>query len=398
MSRILFGVSGGISAYKAPEVLRAFIKAGHEVEVILTEAAEQLVSALTLATLANKKIWRQSDFLSTECGWTIPHINLSKWADVLVIAPCTAETISNLASGRAESLLCAAALAIPENKPVVVFPAMNTAMLANAATIENMNKLGQRGVFVIDPDNGMLACGDEGKGRLPSPEVIMEETLRAVYMRSSESNKRKLMRGKKVLITAGATQEYIDPVRFISNVSSGKMGAALAKTAWRRGAEVKIILGAHSTPPIHGIETIDVFSANDMLKAVMENLEWADIIVKAAAVCDFRAMTPSAKKIKREGKDTISIDLVQNPDIAFEIGKLKRENQILIGFALETNDMIDNAISKMERKNMDKIIANEVGALGSDGSSVVIIKSNGSKVSFVGSKEDISNVLWDDLS
>jgi len=396
MSRILFGVSGGIAAYKAPEILRAFIMAGHEVEVILTEAAEQFVSPLALATLADRKIWRQPDFLSDEYGRMIPHINLSKWADILVIAPCTAETMSNLASGRAESLLCAAALAIPEGKPVVVFPAMNSAMLANAATVENMSKLIQRGIFIIDPDSGMLACGAEGKGRLPPPEVIIEETQRAVYMKDSKSNK--LMCGKKVLITAGATREHLDPVRYISNVSSGKMGAALAKTAWRRGAEVKVILGVHITPPILGVEIIDVISAHDMLKAVMEHFEWADIIVKAAAVSDYRVKDPSSEKIKREGKNVISIDLVQNPDISFEIGKLKRENQILIGFALETNNMIDNAISKMERKNMDRIIANDVSALGSDENAVIIIRRDGSQVSFAGSKEDIANRLWDDLS
>ena len=396
MSRILFGVSGGISAYKAPEILRAFIKAGHEVEVILTEAAEQLVSPLALATLANRKVWRQSDFLSAEYGWMIPHINLSKWADVLVIAPCTAETLSNITSGRAESLLCAAALAIPEYKPVVVFPAMNTSMLANAVTVENMNKLRQRGIFLVDPDDGALACGTEGKGRLPPPEVIIEETQRAVYMKDSKSNK--LMCGKKVLITAGATQEHIDPVRVISNVSSGKMGAALAKTAWRRGADVKVILGTHTIQPIYGVEIIDVLSANDMLKAVLEHYEWADIIVKAAAVSDFRVENPSPEKIKREGKSVISIDFVQNPDIAFEIGRLKREDQILIGFALETNDMIDNAISKMKRKNMDGIIVNNVSALGSDEAAVMLIRRNESQVSFAGSKEDIANGLWDDIS
>ena len=396
MGRILFGVTGGIAAYKAPEILRAFIKAGHEVEIILTEAAEQLVSPLVLATLAERKIWRQSDFLSADYGWKIPHISLSKWADVLVIAPCTAETLSNIASGRAESLLSATALAFPEHKPVVVFPAMNSAMLSNAATVENMRILSQRGVFIIEPDVGMLACGSEGKGRLPPSEVIIEETQRAINLKSGEPGR--LMSGKKVLITAGATREYIDPVRFISNVSSGKMGVALAHTAWRRGAEVRVILGAHTTPPVYGVETIDVISAKDMLKAVLENLEWADIIVKAAAVSDYCVENPSGEKIKREGRNVLSIDLVQNPDIAFEIGKLKRKDQILIGFALESNDMINNAISKMERKNMDRIVANGLEALGADKNSVTIIRRDGSQVPFTGNKEDVANRLWDDLS
>jgi phosphopantothenoylcysteine decarboxylase/phosphopantothenate--cysteine ligase len=286
---------------------------------------------------------------------------------------------------------------MPENKPVVIFPAMTFAMLANAATVENISTLTRRGIFVVEPDSGELACGAEGKGRLPSSEVVMEETLRAIYLKDSETNRNKLMCGKKVLITAGATQEYIDPVRFISNASSGKMGAALAKTAWRRGAEVKVILGAHTAPPVYGVETIDVLSVNDMLKTVMENLEWADIIVKVAAVSDFRAESPSAEKIKREGKKVLSIDFVQSPDIALEIGRLKRDNQILIGFALETSDMMDNAVSKMERKNMDKIIVNGVDALGSDTNDVTIISRNGAKVSFVGDKEEVANGLWDDL-
>jgi phosphopantothenoylcysteine decarboxylase/phosphopantothenate--cysteine ligase len=272
---------------------------------------------------------------------------------------------------------------------------MNTAMLSNAATAENMRVLGQRGIFVIDPDSGMLACGTEGKGRLPSPEVIIEETQRAICIRSSLSN---AMVGKKVLITAGATQEYIDPVRFMSNVSSGKMGAALAKTAWRRGALVKVILGAHSIAPIYGVETIDVLSADDMLKAVLENLEWADIIVKAAAVSDYRVETTSSEKIKREGVNVLSLNLVQNPDIALEIGKQKRDDQILVGFALETSDIIKNAILKMERKNLDLILVNGLAAFGADTNSVVIIKRNGSQTSFAGSKEDIANGLWDDLS
>ena len=396
MSKILLGVTGGIAAYKAPEISRAFIKEGHEIEIILTEAAEQFVSPLALATLLDKKIWRQSDFLSSEYGWRIPHISLSKWADVFVIAPCTAETLSNVASGRAESLLSATALAMPVHKPVVVFPAMNSNMLSNIATVENMRMLIQRGVFVIDPDCGMLACGVEGSGRLPSPEVIMEETRRAFYIRNGEPHK--IMLGKKVLITSGATQEYIDPVRFISNASSGKMGAALARTAWRRGAEVRVILGAHTTSPVHGVDTIEVISAHDMLIAVLENLEWADIIVKAAAVSDYRVENPSDEKIKREGKSILSLDLVQNPDIAMEIGKQKREDQILVGFALETNNPLDNAIAKMKRKNMDRVIVNGVRALGADINDVVMIRRNGSHVSIDGSKEDIANGLWDDLS
>lgn len=390
--KILFGVSGGIAAYKAPEVLRAFIKDGNEVEVVLTEAAEQLVSPLALATLAKKHVWRQRDFLSPEMGWKIPHISLSKWADVVVVAPCTAETLSNLATGRAAPLLAAAVLAAKGGKkPVVLFTAMNSAMLDSPATVENIKILEARGFRVIDPDSGMLACGDEGRGRMPDAGVILEETKRAFTLSKNE----KTLSGKKILITAGATIEHIDPVRFISNSSSGKMGAALAKTAWRRGADVRLVLGANSIPPVHGVETINVASADDMLKAVTDNFEWADIVVKAAAVSDYKPSTCSDEKIKRDGTASMSLELVQNPDIAAEVGKRKRPGQILVGFALETNDMLANARAKLEKKNLDIIVANHASAIGAENSSATLVRRDGDTKELCGSKEEIANGIWD---
>lgn len=388
--KVLLGISGGIAAYKTPEILRAFIKDGNDVEVILTEAAEQLVSPLVLSTLAKKNVWRQRDFLSPEMGWKIPHISLSKWADVFVVAPCTAETLSDIAQGKAESMLSATLLASGGQKPVVLFPAMNHAMLDNPATVANIKLLQERGINTVEPDSGALACGEDGRGRLPDVSVILEETKRSFIIANGERN----LCGKKILITAGATVEKIDPVRFISNFSSGKMGAALARTAWRMGADVKMVLGANSVQPVHGAETINIVSADEMKTAVLNNLDWADIIVKTAAVSDYKPLNASLTKIKREGKENVSLELIHNPDIAAEVGKRKRPGQILIGFALETDDIMLNAREKMMRKNLDMIVANDVSAFGSNGASAAIIMKNGTVREIAGSKEDIAGAIW----
>lgn len=390
--KVLFGVSGGIAAYKTPEFVREFVLGGHEVEIIMTKAAEQIVSPLVLSTLAKRKIWGQDDFLSAEDGWKIPHITLPEWADVIVVAPCSAETLSNIAAGRAESLLSASVLSAGL-KPVVVCPAMNYKMLDNPATISNISALRDRGIIVVEPESGHLACGDDGRGRLPRVESVVEEVKRAYQL----SKGQKLMLGKKVLVTAGATVEPIDPVRFISNASSGKMGSAIAATARRRGAEVKVIMGHSSVPPVYGVEVIKVERAEEMQDAALANLDWADIIVCAAAVSDYRPSAVSGKKIKREGKESMTLELVRNPDIAAELGKRKKAGQILVGFALETDDIIANALKKMKSKNLDMIIANDTSSLGADNCSAMLIVSGEkeSKTVCSGNKEDIANGLWD---
>jgi len=387
--KIVLGVTGGISAYKAPEILRALVKDGCDVEVVLTAGSERFVSPMVLSTLAGKRVWRQEDFLSDETGWKIPHITLADWADGVVIAPCTAETLSNLARGAGKELLCSLVLA--SRSPVVVFPAMNVNMLNNPATKDNCEILEKRGIIVVDPETGSLACGYEGKGRLPPAEVIMEELWRALCPAKS-------LAGKNVLVTAGPTWEFLDPVRFLSNPSTGKMGYAMARAAWYRGARVTFVHGPAEFSNLGGFTVKAVVSAEEMKNEVLSAADGMDIIVKAAAVGDFRAASISDRKIKREKADSLSIELEQNSDIAAALGERKRPGQILVGFAAESHDMAENAAAKMKRKNLDFIAANDITAsgagFGSDTNTVKLLDSGGGSEEFSGSKEEVADCLW----
>ena len=382
--KILLGITGGIAAYKIPHLVRLIKKSGCEAEIIMTNSSQQFVTPMTLATLSGRKVWTDSD-----SGHTIPHIKLAQWAEVLVIAPCSANTLGKLAHGLADNLLTSAALA--STCPVLVFPAMNEHMYSNPAVQENIAALKRRGVFVAEPDDGELACGDSGRGRMPEPEEIMHEIFRALCVND--------MQGKHVLVTAGPTHEYIDPVRYISNPSSGKMGAAMAREAWYRGADVKIIAGPVNLDG-YGLSVKHVVTAQEMLDAVRENLSWADYIVKAAAVGDYRVKDYSDRKLKREGRNSLSIELIQNPDIAAEVGKLKREGQVLIGFAAETDNVAHNARDKLTRKNLDYILANDILAENSgfavDTNTLRLIPRDPAKTEavFTGLKEDIAFDVW----
>lgn len=388
--KILLGVSGGIAAYKAPDILRGWIKAGCEVETILTESAEQLVSPLVISTLTKRRCWLERDFLSREEGWKIPHITLTDWCDLFVIAPCTANVLRQCAEGCSDTLMGASMLAC--NKPMLIFPAMNSKMLENAATRRHMERLGEMGREVVDPDSGMLACGYEGKGRLPSNEVINAHVWRALYPRKD-------MSGMKVLVTAGPTHEYIDPVRFIGNPSSGRMGFEIAVNAWYRGAEVTLVSGPTALMPPEGIKMINVVSAEEMCEACMDAAPAMDIIVKAAAVGDFRSARKEPFKIKRENRESMTIELAQNRDIAAELGKIKRPGQILVGFAAETNDLVANALRKMASKNLDMIAVNDVLAEGAgfacDTNSIKILGADGLRLEAAGSKEEVACALLD---
>ena len=382
--KILIGITGGIAAYKTPELIRLIKKSGNESEIIITPSAEKFVAPMTLETLSGRKVLTDSDFDSS-----IPHIKLTQWAEVFVIAPCTANTLAKIAHGIADNLLTSAAIAA--KCPVVIFPAMNENMYDNPATQENISLLKSHGVKVIEPSSGELACGVSGKGRMPEPREIMHEILRALCVHD--------MAGKRVLVTAGPTHEYIDPVRYISNPSSGKMGVAMSRSAWYRGAEVRVIHG-----PVYvdgyGMDLIRVTSAEEMLEAVRENISWADYVVKAAAVGDYRAKEISAHKIKRGDKDTFTLELVQNPDISAEAGRLKREGQILIGFAAETDNLIANAREKISRKNLDYILANDVAAENSgfrvDTNTLKLIPRDENEfvLTFSGLKDEISFDIW----
>jgi len=388
--RVLFGISGGISAYKAPQIVRALRSYNCEVEIILTEAAEKFVAPLVLSTLAERKVWRQSDFLNPEEGWKIPHIKLADWAEVAVVAPATANVLRRAALGEAETLLGAALLAT--RAPVLIFPAMNVHMWEHEATQEHVGRLRELGYFVFEPEEGELACGYEGKGRLPSVDVILEEIWRSLCPKKD-------LKGKHVLVTAGPTWEFIDPVRFLSNPSSGKMGYAMARTAWYRGAEVVLVSGPVGLPQPHWAHLVSATSAEEMGRAVMEHLSWADVIVKAAAVSDFRAEERKSQKIKRQGRDKLDLQLVQNPDIAAAVGLNKRQDQLLIGFAAESEDLLENARSKMARKGLDMIVVNDITAPGagfaSDTNVVKVLDPKGTIAELKGSKEAVADAIWE---
>lgn len=387
---MLFGISGGISAYKAPQIVRALRSYNCEVEIILTEAAEKFVAPLVLSTLAERKVWRQSDFLNPEEGWKIPHIKLADWAEVAVVAPATANVLRRAALGEAETLLGAALLATCA--PVLIFPAMNVHMWEHKATQEHVGRLRELGYFVFEPEEGELACGYEGKGRLPSVDIILEEIWRSLCPKKD-------LKGKHVLVTAGPTWEFIDPVRFLSNPSSGKMGYAMARTAWYRGAEVVLVSGPVGLPQPHWAHLVSATSAEEMGRAVMEHLSWADVIVKAAAVSDFRAEERKSQKIKRQGRDKLDLQLVQNPDIAAAVGLNKRQDQLLIGFAAESEGLLGNARSKMARKGLDMIVVNDITAPGagfaSDTNVVKVLDPKGVIAELKGSKEAVAEAIWE---
>ncbi len=382
--RILLGITGGIAAYKIPALVRLIMKAGSECEVIMTDSSAKFAAPMAIETLSGRKVWTDSGF-----DHTIPHIRLTQWAEVIVIAPCSANTLAKIAHGMADNLLTSAVLA--SSCPVLVFPAMNERMYSSPATQSNIKTLRERGIMVIEPESGALACGDDGKGRMPEPNEIMHEIFRALCVHD--------MAGKNVTVTAGATHEYLDPVRYISNPSSGKMGVAMARSAWYRGANVRLIAGESVSADMYGFDVVRIVSADDMLREVMADIERADYIVKAAAVGDYRAKEYHERKIKREGRDAITLELVRNPDIAAEVGKLKREGQVLIGFAAETDNVAGNAREKLLRKNLDYILANDVTAEGSgfgvDTNTLRLISRDKPEEIFSGLKEDIAFQVWD---
>lgn len=389
--RVVFGITGGIAAYKGPEIVRAMIKNGLDVEVVLSRNAESFVSPMVLSTLSGHRTHQEQDFLSDEKGWEIPHISLAEWAEAVVIAPCTATMLQRAATGSGENIL--GALLLATRAPVVLFPAMNVNMWEHPATLDNARKARELGYRIVEPDSGFLACGYEGKGRLPEPAVIIEETLRTL------SPKKDLV-GKKVMVTAGPTWEFLDPVRFISNPSSGKMGFALARSAWLRGADVTVVCGPVTTPPPYGVRLHHVTSAQEMLEASLEHARESDLIFKAAAVGDYRPETTESGKIKRKGRDILDLRLVQNPDIAAELGKRKRPGQILVGFAAETEDVLQNARGKMARKGLDFIVANDLTAEGagfqSDSNRVSLLSRGEERDrTFSGSKDEVAYWILD---
>lgn len=346
----MLGITGGIAAYKCAPLVRELVKRGAEVKVVMTPLAKQFITPLTMATLSKNPIL--VDFFNPENGEWNSHVNLGMWADVYLIAPATANTIGKMANGVADNLLLTSYLSA--KCPVFFAPAMDLDMYKHPAVQKNIATLISYGNHVIEPGTGFLASGLEGKGRMAEPSDIVV-ALENFFESKSD------MAGKKVMITAGPTYEKIDPVRFIGNYSSGKMGFALAEECADRGAEVTLIAGPTSLKTVNGkINRINVESAQQMFDAAVENSPSADVQILCAAVADYRPSVTADKKIKREKTGEMTLTLVPNPDIAAALGKIKRENQVNVGFALETNDEATNAKDKCARKNFDFIVMNSL--------------------------------------
>jgi phosphopantothenoylcysteine decarboxylase/phosphopantothenate--cysteine ligase len=348
---IILGVTGGIAAYKAVELLRLLTKAGATVHVIMTRAATEFVTPLTFQTLSMNPVHTEIFSLITE--QEIGHISLADRADLFIIAPATANFIAKVANGIADDLLTTTVMAT--KAPVLIAPAMNVNMYENPLYRENEEKLRKHGYLFADPVSGSLACGWEGKGKMLEPALIFEEALSAITGKD--------LAGLKILVTAGPTREEIDPVRYISNRSSGKMGYAIARSARARGAEVTLVSGPVSICPPSGVALVNVTSAEEMQKAVVGIAGKFDVIVKAAAVADYRPATRENQKIKKQDGEQ-QISLVKNSDILAELGKVKQGGQTLVGFAAETENLLENASAKLEAKNLDMIVANDVSAEG----------------------------------
>ena len=365
--RILLGVSSGIAIYKAVDLVSRLRKKGYELKIVMTPNATKLLSPVVFSSVGNCPVF--IDPFEVKDGW-IPHTELSRWADVLVIAPATADTIAKIATGRADNLLTLVALAFNRASKVIV-PTMNDRMYGNPITQRNLITLKDNGWLVLEPEEGFLACGDWGKGRYPDNEVIEE----AIHMVTWE----KPLKGYKILVTAGPTREHLDPVRFISNVSSGKMGYALAKVAKRLGGHVCLISGPVSlSPPPFLDEFVKVISAEEMKREVLKRYENMDVIVMNAAVADYRPSTYSKSKIKKD-MESFSLSLVRNPDILKELGK-KKDNKVLVGFSAETENFEENAWEKLKEKNLDVVVVNDVRrTAGSDTAEVVILTKEGDK-------------------
>lgn len=373
---VVLGITGGIAAYKSVTLLRLLVKAGAEVQVVITPAGKEFITPVTLSALSGRPV--VSEFFTANTGEWHSHVDLGLWADVMVIAPATASTIGKMAHGIADNMLVTTYLSAKEH--VMIAPAMDLDMMAHPTTVRNLALLAADGVEIIEPAAGELASHLTGKGRMEEPENIFKR-IEEFFSRRED------LRGKRVAITAGPTYEKLDPVRFIGNYSSGKMGIALAEECASRGAEVTLICGPVSLETAHAsITRIDVESAEQMLEASREPFAKADIGIFAAAVADYRPEVSSESKLKREGREEMTVRLVRNPDIAATLAAGKRENQIFVGFALETDNEHDNALGKLRKKNLDMVVLNslkDAGAgFGTDTNKITLICNDGTEKSF----------------
>lgn len=376
MKNILVGVTGGIAAYKSAGIVSLLKKKGYNVKVVMTENATKIIGPLTLETLSRNRIY--VDMWDSNPHYEVEHISLADWADVVLIAPATYNIIGKVANGIADDMLTTVISAISVRKPVFFALAMNVNMYENPILKENINKLKSFGYRFIDAEEGLLACNYSAKGRMSEPENIVDGIERYSIFSKFE-NFDIVLKNKKILITSGRTKENIDPVRYLSNNSSGKMGYSLAQAAVDLGAEVTLISGPTNLKVPNGLEKfIFVESALEMYEKVDEYFKNTDIFIACAAVADYRPKEYKKEKIKKSDSDFV-IELVRNPDILLEMSK-KKEKQLLVGFAAETNDIKENALKKLEKKNLDIIVANNASVMGSDENMIEIIKKDRTSV------------------
>ena len=388
--KIVLGVTGGIAVYKAVDLVSRLRKQGCEVRVVMTEHAQQFVTPLTFKEISGNQV--AVSMWSSNQEFNVEHIALANWADAFVVAPATANIIAKMAYGLADDLLSTTLLAA--QAPIVVCPAMNTGMYENAATQENIAKLQGRGITVMPPAVGKLACGTSGAGRLPEPQEIVE-FLNAFFAKREGD-----LRGLKVMVTAAGTREPIDPVRFVGNRSSGKMGYAVAQMAAERGAEVLLISGPSALSIPANVKAIKVETTNEMLKVCLESYDKVDIVIKAAAVADYRPRDVAEQKIKKKTDDALTVVMDKNPDILKTLGA-KKTHQVLVGFAAETQNLLENARDKVVKKNLDMIVANDVTAAGAgfnaDTNIVKFLFANGEVRSLEQMpKVDVANCILDE--
>lgn len=385
MANVIVGVTGGIAAYKAAELVSLLGKQGHAVRCIMTDAAQQFITPLTLQTLSGNPVYTSMFQMQENPEWQVEHIGLARWADCVLIVPATADFIGKVAHGLADDLLSTCVMATAA--PVFFAPAMNDQMYSNPLVQRNIDILREAGYGFVDPVEGNLACGTSGKGKMASPERIAAvlETLREQDMK-----------GVRLVVTAGPTREVLDPVRYLTNHSSGKMGYAIARQAANRGADVVLVSGPSSQAVPANVTLVPVQSARDMFEAVKQQYAQADIVIKAAAVADYRPKTVAAQKIKKSDGDMV-LELERNPDILAWLGEHKN-HQILMGFAAETNDVKQHALGKLQRKHLDFIAANDVtqqhSGFGKDTNQITVYGADGSVHELpVLSKEDAADCL-----
>lgn len=387
---VVIGVSGGIAVYKALDVVSGLKKLGATVKVMMTKSATEFVAPLTFQTISQNPV--ATSMFDEPKAWEIQHISLAKAADIVAILPATANIIGKIANGIADDIVSTTVMAT--TAPVIIAPAMNTNMYQNPILKRNIAALKELGYLFINPASGRLACGDTGEGKLAGVDTIIEAIKNALLYPKKD------LIGKKILVTAGPTREAIDPVRYITNHSSGKMGYAIAKAALLRGADVTLVSGPVSITPPEGARVISVTSAQEMFESVMENANDCDIIIKAAAVADYRPESTSQNKIKK-GAD-MSISLSQNPDILKSLGEKFGGEKTLVGFCMETENLIENANKKLSSKNLDFIVANSLTKEGAgfeaDTNIVTIIDKNGNKTDIpLSPKEEIANKILDKI-